>query len=55
MPRFVVEIKETRTYKLVVEADDEDEAYELACEQFPDGYVSDQFDSFERHAVYVSE
>jgi hypothetical protein len=54
MPKFIVECKETRTHVVEVEADDEDEAWEIVETQFPEGSKSDQFDSLEKHAVYLA-
>lgn len=51
MPKFIVELKETRTFKVEIEATDEDAAYELAEEIYPEASISDQFDSVERHSI----
>lgn len=50
MPRFKVEYKETRTWIVEVEAEDADEAEELASNGSGDP-ISDQFDSFELISV----
>jgi hypothetical protein len=52
MPKFIVECKETRTHTVEVEAADEEDAWEVAQDQFPEGSISDQFDGLEKHAIY---
>ena len=54
MPKFIVECKETRTHVVEVEADDEEDAWERVKDEFPEGSVSDQFDTLEKHAVYLA-
>ena len=54
MPKYIVELKETRTFKVPVTARDKDAAYEIASGIYETDSTSDMFDSVERHAVYLA-
>jgi hypothetical protein len=47
MPKYIVEVWETRSYRVHVEADDEDEAKEIANEEYVELSSKDEFVSVE--------
>lgn len=55
MPRFVVEVKETRTHRCVIDCASAEEAEELAMEDHDLYSVDDQFDEVVLIGVYEDD
>jgi hypothetical protein len=47
MPRYAVEVWKTRSYDVIVEADDKDEAKEIAADKYVELSTRDSFVSVE--------
>lgn len=51
MPRYTVEVWETRSYVVPVEADNEDDAKEVALEDYAEASIEDSFVSIEFRSI----
>lgn len=55
MPKYIIEIWETRSYHLVVEANDKDEAKEIASDDYAELSTRDEFVSVEVREIELEE
>lgn len=53
MPKYIIEVWETRSFEVHVEADNEDEAKEIALEDYDELSKSDEFVSAEFRGITI--
>jgi hypothetical protein len=55
MPKYIVEIWETRSFEVHIEADDEDAAKDIATEDYDELSYKDEFVSVEFREIWIED